>query len=258
MPLHALGAADRSARPSPSPLLALVPLVLLAFALRPTGKPLWLTLPIAAILSYGLYEHPDQEAPAPPQDPQPTLSAEWEAVLQREVVFFRALEPAEQLRFRRELQVFLGEKRITGIKTELDETTRVLAAASAIIPIFGFPEWEWDQISEVLIYPSRFDEDFAFDDGDGHHTLGMVGTGAMNRMMILSKPDLLARLPQPGRQAQRRPARVRPPGGQVRRHDRRPAGASGSTARRSVRGSSWCGARWRRSDAATPTSTPTR
>ena len=35
-------------------------------------------------------------------------------------------------------------------------------------------------------------EDFAFDDGAGHHTLGMVGTGAMNRMMILAKPDLLS------------------------------------------------------------------
>ncbi len=117
---------------------------------------------------------------------------EWEAILQREVVFFRALEPDARRRFRRELQVFLGEKRITGIKIELDETTRVLTAASAIIPIFGFPEWEWDQISEVLVYPDRFDRDFAFDDGSQRHTLGMVGTGALNRIMILSKPDLLA------------------------------------------------------------------
>jgi hypothetical protein len=49
--------------------------------------------------------------------------------------------------------VFLGEKQITGIKFKLDATTRVLTAASAIIPIFGFPEWEWDQISEILVYP---------------------------------------------------------------------------------------------------------
>ena len=39
---------------------------------------------------------------------------------------------------------------------------------------------------------ARFSEDFTFDDGAGHHTLGMVGTGAMNRMMILAKPDLLS------------------------------------------------------------------
>ena len=65
--------------------------------------------------------------------------AEWEAILQRELVFFRVLDPEDQKRFRRELQVFLGEKHITGIKLELDTTTRVLTAASAIIPIFGFP-----------------------------------------------------------------------------------------------------------------------
>ena len=73
----------------------------------------------------------------------------------------------------------------------LDTTTRVLAAASAIIPIFGFPDWEWDQINEVLIYPTRFDGEFEFGDKQGHNILGMVGTGSLNRLMILSKPDLI-------------------------------------------------------------------
>jgi Mlc titration factor MtfA (ptsG expression regulator) len=171
---------------------AFVLLTFLAFGLRTTGKPLWLTLPIAALLSFGLYDLLGWKLRRRRKILSRPFPAKWEEVLQREVIFFRALEPAEQVRFRRELQVFLGEKLITGIKTQVDETTRVLAAASAIIPIFGFPEWEWDQISEVLIYPSRFSEDFAFDDGDSHHTLGMVGTGAMNRMMILAKPDLIA------------------------------------------------------------------
>jgi Mlc titration factor MtfA (ptsG expression regulator) len=178
--------------------VAFAPLAFLAFALRPTGKPLWLTLPIAAILSFGIYDLLTRKLHRRRKILSQKFPPEWEEVLQREVIFFRALEPTEQLRFRRELQVFLGEKRITGIKTQLDQTTRVLAAASAIIPIFGFPEWEWDQISEVLIYPSRFSEDFAFDDGGGHHTLGMVGTGAMNRMMILAKPDLLSGFRNPG------------------------------------------------------------
>jgi Mlc titration factor MtfA (ptsG expression regulator) len=117
--------------------------------------------------------------------------AAWEAVLHREVVFFRALGPEDQKRFRRELQIFLGEKRITGIRMELDTTTRVLTAASAIISIFGFPEWEWDQISEILVYPDRFNKEFEFENRNQRHALGMVGTGAMNRMMILSQPDLL-------------------------------------------------------------------
>jgi Mlc titration factor MtfA (ptsG expression regulator) len=118
------------------------------------------------------------------------FSSEWERVLQRDVLFFRTLSDDDKSRFRVELKVFLGEKRITGVGTELDDTTRVLTGASAIIPIFGFPEWEWNQISEVLIYPSRFDTDFGYG-AASDRTLGMVGTGAMNRIMILSKPDLI-------------------------------------------------------------------
>jgi Mlc titration factor MtfA (ptsG expression regulator) len=163
-----------------------------AFGLARVGISLWVSLPASALIAYlvhaGLIRKLRRRRRILAQ-PFPT---EWEAILQREVVFFRALEPEERKRFRRELQVFLGEKRITGIKMELDTTTRVLAAASAVIPIFGFPEWEWDQISEILVYPDRFDEDFAFESGTQRHTLGMVGTGPLNRLMILSKPDLLA------------------------------------------------------------------
>jgi Mlc titration factor MtfA (ptsG expression regulator) len=122
------------------------------------------------------------------QEPFPP---EWEAVLQREVVFFRILEPAEQHRFRRQLQVFLGEKQVSGIKVEVDATTRVLVAASAIIPVFGFLDWEWNEISEVLVYPNRFDDNFQFGDKHGQNILGMVGTGSLSRLMILSKPDLI-------------------------------------------------------------------
>jgi len=117
--------------------------------------------------------------------------AEWEEVLQQEVLFFRVLDEDEKRRFRRELQIFIGEKRITGIGAKLDVKTRVLVAAGAVIPIFGFPEWEWDQIREVLVYPDRFNQDYSFAKATDRHTLGMVGTGAYNGIMILSKPDLV-------------------------------------------------------------------
>ncbi|MCB1018829.1 MAG: zinc-dependent peptidase [Bryobacterales bacterium] len=116
---------------------------------------------------------------------------EWETILQQEVLFFRALPDEDKPRFRREIQVFLGEKRITGIGTDVDTETRVLIAAGAIIPIFGFPEWEWDQIREVLVYPDRFNQEHDFSEADGRNTLGMVGSGAYNGMMILSKPDVI-------------------------------------------------------------------
>lgn len=115
----------------------------------------------------------------------------WREVLEREVAFYRALDETEQARFREELQLFCGETRITGINTPLDDETRVLAAASAVIPVFGFPHWEWDEIGEILIYPDRFDEEYHTGGGAGQDVLGMVGNGAMDRVMILSKPDLV-------------------------------------------------------------------
>ena len=171
--------------------LTLVVSALVALAAIRAGQPAGTTLVLALAPAVGVYawqtgkirrRHAILREPFPP---------EWEAVLQRDVVFFRVLQPEAQRRFRRQLQVFLGEKQITGIRVEVDATTRVLVAASAIIPIFGFPDWEWDQINEVLVYPTRFDGDFEFGDKQGHNILGMVGTGSLNRLMILSKPDLI-------------------------------------------------------------------
>ena len=162
-----------------------------ALVLIRAGRPAATTLILALAPAAGVYVwHTARirrrrallSAPFPP---------EWETVLQRDVLFFRALDPSDQVRFRRELQVFLGEKRITGVKVRLDTTTQVLAAVSAIIPIFGFPDWEWDQIREVLVYPTRFDGEFDFGDRQDHNILGMVGTGSLNGLMILSKPDLI-------------------------------------------------------------------
>jgi Mlc titration factor MtfA (ptsG expression regulator) len=173
-------------------------LSLLALVLAQAGMASWLVLPFAVAIAGAVYSGMTRKIrrrrailgqPFPP---------EWGEVLQREVVFYRTLEPAEQERFRCEVQVFIGEKRITGIKTDVDTTTLVLTAASAVIPIFGFPQWEWDQIDEVLIYPSRFDRDFDLGEGMDHRTLGMVGTGYMNRLMILSKPDLIRGFRSPG------------------------------------------------------------
>ena len=46
-----------------------------------------------------------------------------------------------------------------------------------------------DQRSTGL--PEPIDGDFHFGDQEGQNILGMVGTGSLNRLMILSKPDLI-------------------------------------------------------------------
>ncbi len=117
---------------------------------------------------------------------------EWERILGSRVAYFSALDEEKRERFRQLVKIFLDETRITGIRTDVDETTRVLVAASAIIPIFHFDQWEYSRLGEVLIYPDNFDADFGTDGDNQRNTLGMVGTGHLRGVMILSKPELHA------------------------------------------------------------------
>ncbi len=159
-------------------LLSLPVSGILAVVAIEAGRPAPPTWALTLVPAVGLYAWQTGKIRRRRAILQKPFPAEWEAVLQRDVAFFRVLDPDARQRFRRQLQVFLGEKLITGITMQLDTTTRVLAAASAIIPIFGFPDWEWDAISEVLIYPNRFDGEFQFGDQKGKDILGMVALGA--------------------------------------------------------------------------------
>jgi Mlc titration factor MtfA (ptsG expression regulator) len=118
--------------------------------------------------------------------------ASWEQILQNHVAFFRAQADPEKERFRLLVKVFLAEVRITGIRTEVDDTVRVLVAASALIPTFGFHDWEYRRLGEVLVYPGSFDEKYQSTGGAGENTLGMIGLQHLRGVMILSKPSLLA------------------------------------------------------------------
>jgi hypothetical protein len=77
----------------------------------------------------------------------------WLAVLDRRVRFYRALDDGQKERFRHMVTVFLDEVRVTGVRTEVDDTARVLVAAGAIIPVFGFEDWDYHRLDEVLVYP---------------------------------------------------------------------------------------------------------
>ena len=50
----------------------------------------------------------------------------WEGILQSRVAYFQALNDQQKERFRQLVKIFLDETRITGIRTDVDETTRVL------------------------------------------------------------------------------------------------------------------------------------
>ncbi|GKS62917.1 hypothetical protein YTPLAS72_02210 [Nitrospira sp.] len=123
---------------------------------------------------------------------QQPFPAAWELVLRSHVAFFRALDDMNQVRFQKLVQIFLDEVRITGIRTEVDDTIRVLVAASAVIPIFGFHDWTYHRLREVLIYPDAFDDAYRTTGGKQETILGMTGLHHLSGVMILSKPALLA------------------------------------------------------------------
>ena len=81
---------------------------------------------------------------------------------------------------------FLDKVRITAVgKLRLKTLDRIYVASAAIIPIFRYTDWSYNNLNEVLVYPGNFSKDFQ-DKGPDVNVMGMVGEGAMNRTMILS------------------------------------------------------------------------
>ncbi len=118
------------------------------------------------------------------------LPAGYKNLLQGHVAFYRSLNDDEKIRFEEKLKEFLGYVRINGVDTIVEDIDRLLVAASAVIPIFGFPAWKYYNLREVILYPESFDREEFLADNNKRNTLGMVGNGPMQRVMILSKPAL--------------------------------------------------------------------
>ncbi len=121
--------------------------------------------------------------------PQKPIPVGYRLVLAEQVPFYQQLNEDKQKEFEDRVQQFLSNVKITGVKTTVEETDRVLVAASAIIPIFNFPGWEYVNLNEVLLYPDSFNHDFE-QEGAERNIVGMVGSGAMHRTMILSQQEL--------------------------------------------------------------------
>ncbi len=116
--------------------------------------------------------------------------AEWNHILAKTVRFYQDLNASDKEIFLKRCQFFLHPISIIGVKTEIDEQTRVLIAASAIIPVFHFPHFEYTNLKEVLVYPSAFNVQFK---KAGKKTAaGMVGKGLLANKMILSQKALFS------------------------------------------------------------------
>lgn len=118
------------------------------------------------------------------------LSKNYKKLLLENVSFYRGIDEKQKIRFEEKLSEFLSYIKIHGVNTSVDDIDKVLIASSAVIPIFGFPEWKYYNLRDVLLYPNTFDKENFLLVNNGSNTLGMVGNGAMQRVMILSKAAL--------------------------------------------------------------------
>ncbi|GEQ86897.1 hypothetical protein ULMS_24050 [Patiriisocius marinistellae] len=87
---------------------------------------------------------------------------EWDKALLNRVQFYKNLSEEKRKVFKKRMMAFLSEINIEGVKTQVTEEDRMLIAASAVIPVFGFGDWRYNNLSSILIYPDNFTEDLEF------------------------------------------------------------------------------------------------
>jgi MtfA peptidase len=107
------------------------------------------------------------------------LPVNYRELLTDYVKFYRQLDEEGKKMFEKRVEHFLSTVQITGVNAIAEDIDRLLIAAGAIIPVYD----------EVLLYPGAFNEDFD-QGGSDRHISGMVGTGAMQHVMIITKWQL--------------------------------------------------------------------
>ncbi|SDD20522.1 hypothetical protein SAMN05216464_10157 [Mucilaginibacter pineti] len=115
---------------------------------------------------------------------------DFKPILNTHIQFYQLLDDAGKQVFEQKVNAFLDGITIEGVGTTVDDTDRVMIASSAVIPIFGFKDWRYQNLTNVILYPDTFDGEFQFE-GENRNILGMVGTGYMNGQMILSRAALI-------------------------------------------------------------------
>lgn len=117
----------------------------------------------------------------------------YKEILQQEVSYYEHLSPEEKKLFEKRVNLFLSHKTITGVDVDVDDITKVLVAASAVIPAFAFTDYNYPNIREVLLYSNTFDDSFLHPNREKKQDRisGMVGSGPLSQVVMLSKPNLI-------------------------------------------------------------------
>jgi len=106
--------------------------------------------------------------------PKVDFPAEWRKVLNNDISYYGSLNDAEKIRFEYKVQEFLLNCKVTGVSSVITDYDRILVAVCSVIPIFGFDDWQYHNLKEVLLYPTMFNHSFETE-GNDRRIMGMVG-----------------------------------------------------------------------------------
>ena len=120
--------------------------------------PYFISLVVLAVILYAFYRYATADSRRRTAALAEEFPAAWRQLLTERVAFYLSLTKKEKTRFEKQVQTFLASTRIIGVQTDVDDTTRLLVAASALIPVFGFPDWEYRNLGEVLIVPDAWQQ----------------------------------------------------------------------------------------------------
>lgn len=117
---------------------------------------------------------------------QSQLPENYKELLNDYVKFYRGLNEDGKVEFEKRVEQFLAAVKITGVNAEVEDLDRMLIAAAAIIPVYAISDWQYINLHEVLLYPGAFNDEFD-QHGDERNIAGMVGTGALQNVMVITK-----------------------------------------------------------------------
>lgn len=139
---------------------------------------------IALLLAFLIfYKKPRKKIPLP---------ANYQQLLSEHVLYYGRLNEEQKTNFEFRIHEFLNQVKIEGVGITLTDLDKLLVASSAVIPSFGFKNWGYLFLNNVLLYPDTFNKTEYLAHGTEKDTLGMVGSGPMQNVMILSRPALHA------------------------------------------------------------------
>lgn len=89
--------------------------------------------------------------------PKKKFPKQWRDVLSKNVFFYNRLTQEQKKQFEYKVHEFILNYDIIGAKGH-EETIedKILIAAGGVVPVFSFPDWQWGNLEQILIYPSAF------------------------------------------------------------------------------------------------------